>query len=129
LSTRRHEDSHHHGNGLAHASICGGHDHHSGEYTPEQRADLDVVLAFNHRMAAAIDEGLDVLETEEFLDPDPLRYMWVDEGQGRVSQVIKDAHVILDRAPHIEGHQRRAVSVIEGSSRAGRASRHQAGPA
>ena len=122
MTSRPHIGPHHHGAGLAHASICGGHDHHSGEYTPQQRADLDVVLAFNHRMAGAIDDGLDVLETEEFLDPDPLRYMWVDEGQGRVAQVIEDAHVILDRAPHIEGHQRRTVRVVEGSSQAARPS-------
>ncbi|MEJ7743821.1 MAG: hypothetical protein WKF73_15550 [Nocardioidaceae bacterium] len=50
----------------------------------QQRADLDVVLAFNSRMSAVINEGMDVLETEAFLDPDPLRYMWVDEGQGRI---------------------------------------------
>ncbi|MDQ3481279.1 MAG: hypothetical protein M3423_08125, partial [Actinomycetota bacterium] len=77
---------HDHGHGHALAHMCGGVDHHRGNYTPQQRADLEVVLAFNSRMSDLINEGLDVLETETFLDPDPLRYMWVDEGQGRIAQ-------------------------------------------
>ena len=40
---------HGHGHGCA-------ADHHRGEYTERQRADLDLVLAFNHRLVAAIDE-------------------------------------------------------------------------
>lgn len=98
--------------------MCGGIDHNRGDYTPQQRADLDVVLAFNRRMAEAIDDGLDVLETEAFLDPDPLRYMWVNEGQGRLADVMAQAHEILDRAPHLQGHERRGVRVAEGSVRA-----------
>ncbi len=102
--------------------MCGGVDHHRGNYTPQQRADLEVVLAFNSRMSDLINEGLDVLETETFLDPDPLRYMWVDEGQGRIAQVIAAAHELLDRAPHLEGHQRRGVHRTEGSTHAARPS-------
>ncbi|MBA2560124.1 MAG: hypothetical protein H0V07_09600, partial [Propionibacteriales bacterium] len=102
--------------------MCGGRDHHRGDYTPQQRADLDVVLAFNRRMSDAINEGLDVLATEEFLDPDPVRYMWVDEGQGRIPLVIAEAHELLDRAVHIDGHQRRGMRRIEGSSHAARPS-------
>ena len=102
--------------------MCGGLDHHRGEYTDQQRADLDAVLAFNRRMSDAINEGLDTSETEEFLDPDPLRYMWVDEGQGRIGRVITEAHELLARAPHLAGHQRRGVRVTEGSTRAARPS-------
>ena len=111
---------HSHGHALAH--MCGGLDHHRGEYTDQQRADLDAVLAFNRRMSDAINEGLDTSETEEFLDPDPLRYMWVDEGQGRIGRVITEAHELLARAPHLAGHQRRGVRVTEGSTRAARPS-------
>ena len=32
---------------------CAGHDHFRGEYTDEQRAHLDLVLAFNRELAAA----------------------------------------------------------------------------
>ncbi|MDT7749216.1 MAG: hypothetical protein QOD96_2878, partial [Pseudonocardiales bacterium] len=46
---------HSHGHSHGHDHFC-GIDHHSGEYTAEQRADLDLVLAFNRRLAAAIDE-------------------------------------------------------------------------
>jgi len=113
---------HVHGHGHAHARLCGGLDHDIGDYTIQQRADLDVVLGFNRRISEAINQGLDVLETEEFLDPDPLRYMWVDEGQGRVAEVIAEAHVLLGRAPHLEGHQRLGVRITQGSSRAARPS-------
>jgi hypothetical protein len=102
--------------------MCGGLDHHLGDYTDQQRADLEVVLAFNRRMSDAINEGLDTQETEAFLDPDPLRYMWVDEGQGRIGRVIGEAQELLARATHLAGHQRRGVRVTEGSTRAARPS-------
>jgi hypothetical protein len=66
---------HGHGHGHGHAAVCGVLDHH-GDYMPQQRADLDTVLAFNRRMAEAIDAGRATGETERFLDPfldpDPL---------------------------------------------------------
>ena len=40
------------GTATATATDCAA-DHHRGEYTERQRADLDLVLAFNHRLAAA----------------------------------------------------------------------------
>jgi hypothetical protein len=86
--------------------VCGGLDHHDGHYTPRQRADLDLVLAFNREASDVIDEGRDVLETLRFLDPDPLRYMWVDEGQGRIGEVVGRARGILARAPVLQGHRR-----------------------
>ena len=113
---------HRRGGGHSHAHQCGGLDHHSGEYTPAQRADLDLVLAFNRRMSDAINAGLDVQGTEEFLDPDPLRYMWVDEGQGQIQTVIGAAHQILDSAPALAGHQRRGVAAVAGSRFAARPS-------
>lgn len=115
-----HESSHGHDHG--HGGMCGGLDHHTGDYTPAQRADLDLVLAFNRRMAAAIDAGLDPLETQQRLDPDPLRYMWVDEGQGRLRAAIEAADEDLARAPAIPGHVRRDVRVVEGSRHAARPS-------
>lgn len=109
-----------HGHG--HAGTCGGIDHHRGDYSPQQRADLELVLAFNREMSDVINEARDVVETQDFLDPDPLRYMWVDEGQGRIAHVMGEARALLERAPSLPGHQRRGVRVTEGSVRAARPS-------
>ncbi len=110
----------HHGH--LHAAVCGGLDHHSGNYTDQQQRDLDAVLAFNRRMAAAIDGSVDVSQTERFLDPDPLRYMWVDEGQGQIGRVLTAAQDVLDRAPRLAGHERREVAVVPDSQHAARPS-------
>ena len=89
--------SHSHG----HAHGCAA-DHHRGEYTERQRADLDLVLAFNHRLTAAVEDSIDITGTIAALEPDPLRYMWVDEGQGQIATVIGAAHQTLDSAPVLE---------------------------
>ncbi|MGB3257402.1 MAG: DUF3604 domain-containing protein [Ornithinimicrobium sp.] len=109
-------DHHHHG------GMCGGLDHHSGEYTARQQADLDLVLAFNASMSEAINAGLDVTATQAFLDPDPLRYMWVDEGQGRIEEQIAGAERILAQAPRLAGEPREGVEWITESARAARPS-------
>ncbi|WP_153396453.1 hypothetical protein, partial [Ornithinicoccus halotolerans] len=114
-------DEHVHAPGV-HAHICGGPDHHSGDYTPQQRQDLDLVLAFNRRMSDLINQGHDVAEVEAFMDPDPLRYMWVDEGQGRIPDMINDAHRVLDQAPPLAGHRRAGVDQVDGSDNAARPS-------
>ena len=43
--------AHQHGHGHAHGCAA---DHHRGEYTERQQADLDLVLAFNHRLTVAV---------------------------------------------------------------------------
>lgn len=102
-------DSHHsevrssHGHG--HAHFCGV-DHYSGQYTDRQRADLESVLAFNRRLAAAIEECRDVSGVEKLLDPDPLRYMWVDEGAGRVGEFLDRGGEALSAAPILPGRRR-----------------------
>ncbi|HEY0577997.1 MAG TPA: DUF3604 domain-containing protein [Pseudonocardia sp.] len=88
-----------------HAHFC-GIDHHSGEYTAEQRADLDLVLAFNRRLAAAIEQCRDVSGVEKLLDPDPLRYMWVDEGVGRLGGFLRRADEALAAATPLPGQRR-----------------------
>jgi hypothetical protein len=108
--------------GHRHALFCGGIDHHMGDYTAEQRADLDRVLAFNARLAAAIDSGVDVRDTLRTLDPDPLRYMWVDEGQGRLAEVLARAEQVLGESSELQGHRRARMGVVEGSRRAARPS-------
>ena len=93
------------GAGHGHGHGCAA-DHHRGEYTERQRADLDMVLAFNHRLAAAIDDNIDVTDTVAALDPDPLRYMWVDEGDGQIPAQLAKAAAVLDAAPRLAGQMR-----------------------
>ena len=101
-------------------SACCGLDHHSGEYTHQQRADLDLVLAFNRTMAAAIDDCRDVSAVELLLDPDPLRYMWVDEGAGRLPAFLGAAARALTDAPPLDGHARRPGATVWASGTSAR---------
>ncbi|CAA9362867.1 MAG: hypothetical protein AVDCRST_MAG36-2785 [uncultured Nocardioidaceae bacterium] len=122
---QRHDLGHSHGHDHGHgprAHVCGGPDHHRGDYTPQQRADLDLVLAFNRRMSDLIDAGHDVSAVESFLDPDPLRYMWVDEGGGRIGDLMAAAHLVLDQAPQHDGHLRAGTTTVGGSVDAARPS-------
>ena len=101
---------------------CCGVDHHSHEYTPQQRADLDLVLAFNHELADALDAGRDIRGVQALLDPDPLRYMWVDEGAGKVPAFLDQAGRALRAAPDLAGHDRVTGSPVSGADTAARPS-------
>ncbi|MGH3437791.1 MAG: hypothetical protein ACRDRN_15145, partial [Sciscionella sp.] len=90
------------GHSHGHAHFC-GIDHHSGQYTARQRSDLDLVLAFNRRLATAIEECRDVSAVEKLLDPDPLRYMWVDEGGGRLAEFLRCGDEALAAAQPLPG--------------------------
>ncbi len=103
-------------------AMCGGLDHHSGEYTPQQQADLDLVLAFNRSVSDAINAGLDVTDTEAATDPDPLRYMWVDEGQGQIAAVIARAQAVLAASPALPVPARNGVTWVAESQQAARPS-------
>ncbi len=83
-----------------------GIDHHSGDYTERQRADLELVLGFNSRMADSIDACRDTRAADALLDPDPLRYMWVDEGAGRIPELLARADALLAQAAVLPGHRR-----------------------
>lgn len=109
-----------HGNhSHGHAHFC-GFDHHNGEYTPAQRADLELVLGFNRRLAAAIEECRDVSTVEKLLEPDPLRYMWVDEGGGRLGEFLAAADEALAAAPPLPGQRRVSGVPVAGTSAAAR---------
>jgi hypothetical protein len=101
---------------------CCGVDHHNGEYTPRQRADLELVLAFNRQLAAAIDDCRDTSEVTALLDPDPLRYMWVDEGAGRIPEFIHRAEAALSDAKRLDGHARTASRLVHDGGAAARPS-------
>lgn len=106
---------------FGHGHFCGV-DHHSGEYTAEQRADLELVLAFNRRLAAAVDDCRDVSVVEKLLDPDPLRYMWVDEGGGQLRTFLDAADDALTTAPTLPGHCRAGGTELPGGTAAARPS-------
>jgi Protein of unknown function (DUF3604) len=107
----------HHGHG--HGCVA---DHHRGEYTERQRADLALVLAFNHRLADAVDECIDITDTIATLDPDPLRYMWVDEGDGQIPAQLGKAGAVLDHALRLAGQHRGTARPVEASRNAARPS-------
>jgi hypothetical protein len=110
---------HQHGHGHGHAHGCAA-DHHRGEYTERQRADLDLVLAFNHRLTVAVEECVDITATIAELDPDPLRYMWVDEGDGQIPAQLEKAAAVLEVAPRLVGQARGTAAVLPGSRNAAR---------
>jgi hypothetical protein len=97
---------------------CCGVDHHRTEYTPAQRADLELVQAFNRRLAAAIEDCRDVAPVEALLDPDPLRYMWVDEGGGRLAEFLARGEQTLTQAPVLPGHRRLPATEVTDSGMA-----------
>lgn len=99
---------------------CCGLDHHSGEYTPQQRQDLERVLSLNQRIAAAIDDCRDVSGVEALLDPDPLRYMWVDEGGGRLPGFLGTAEQALAAAPLLAGQRRGHGDLVDTEGAAAR---------
>jgi hypothetical protein len=107
--------------GHGHAHGCAA-DHHRGEYTERQQADLDLVLAFNHRLTLAVEECVDITGTIAALEPDPLRYMWVDEGDGQIPAQLEKAAAILDAAPRLVGQVRGTAAVLPGSRNAARPS-------
>ncbi len=106
-----------HGHGHGHGCAA---DHHRGEYTQRQRADLDLVLAFNHRLVTAIEGNVDITDTVAALDPDPLRYMWVDEGDGQIPAQLVKAAAVLEHAPRLAGQSRGSARVLPDSRDASR---------
>jgi hypothetical protein len=110
-----------HGRNHGHGHGCAA-DHHRGEYTERQRADLDLVLAFNERLARAVDDNLDITDAVAALDPDPLRYMWVDEGDGQIPAQLAKAAAVLDLAPRLAGQTRGAVRPLPDCRNAARPS-------
>jgi len=86
--------------------LCPGGDHRVDSYTPQQAALLQRVRDLNGRLQTAFEAGCDVRAALQSLDPDPARYMWVDEGAGRIDALIDQASALLDAAPAIPGHRR-----------------------
>lgn len=80
------------------------HDPDCQRYTDEQRDLLKQVQAFNRQLVAAGEAGLDLSEVLDRLDPDPARYLWVDEGGGHLGELIERARTLLRVSPPLPGH-------------------------
>jgi len=55
---------------------------------------------------------VDLSAVEAVLDPDPMRYMWVDEGGGRLTEYLAAADEALSAAPPLVEHQRVAGRAV-----------------
>src|SRR5213076_921374 len=62
----------------------------------------------------------DLTDTIAALDPDPLRYMWVDEGDGQIPAQLEKAAAVLDGAPLLVGQRRGRARVRPESHTAAR---------
>ncbi|OLS97447.1 hypothetical protein BJF90_09870 [Pseudonocardia sp. CNS-004] len=78
------------------------------------------MLAFNHRLAHAVESCVDITATIAALDPDPLRYMWVDEGAGQIPAQLERAAAVLAAAPPLHGHTRGTARPLADSRNAAR---------
>ena len=97
------------GGAYGHGHGCAA-DHHRDEYTERQRADLDLVLAFNRRLVRAIEDNIDITDTIAALDPDPLRYMGVDEGDGQIPAQLTKAAAVRSTATRNARSSRKAAN-------------------
>src|SRR4051794_8634537 len=79
-----------------------------------------MVLAFNHRLVTAIDDNIDVTDTVAALDPDPLRYMWVDEGDGQIPAQLPKAAGVRETPPRLAGQDRQTARALPHSRNASR---------
>ena len=87
-----------------------------------QRAQLADVRAFNAELLAAADHGRDLRDVTAHLDPDPARYFFVDEGDGRIPEFLDTGRRLLAAAPPLPGHVRHATSRVGGEGAGSRPS-------
>ena len=94
-------------------------DHHRGEYTERQRADLDMRAGVQPpaRLRRSTTTSTSPIPIAA-LDPDPLRYMWVDEGDGQIPAQLAKAAAVLEHAPHLAGQMRKPARPVPRSRNA-----------
>jgi hypothetical protein len=80
--------------------------------TAHERAELARVRAFSEELVRAADAGTDLSAVVASLDPDPLRFLWVDEGGGRLGELLEEGRRRLARAPLVPGHVRYPTRVV-----------------
>ena len=109
-----------------------GHPHHLDDpdldpdldpaLDPTHRAQLADVHAFSAELLAAADRGRDLRAVTAHLDPDPTRYFFVDEGDGRIPEFLDEGRTLLAEAPPLPGHVRHATDRIGGQGAGSRPS-------
>lgn len=81
-------------------------DHHSDGYSSEQLELLREVNDFSGKLAELGDAGYDLTGLADRLDPDPIRYIWVDEGREVLRQLTGSLSTDGAHLPRIEGFER-----------------------
>ena len=65
-----------------------------------------MVESFIRRLLTAMDEGYDVQEVLDAIDPDPARYTDIDEGGGVLPEVLRPADDLLKHLKSLDGYRR-----------------------
>jgi hypothetical protein len=104
---------------VAHCSHPG---HQLDDYTDDQRQLLASIADLNAALLDAYRSGTALAGVLATIDPDPARYMFVDEGRDSLRQQLADARETLAAAPAIAGHRRLESRAIDGAHSASRPS-------
>jgi hypothetical protein len=101
---------------------CTHPEHQLAAYTDEQRRLLAAVAELNEGILAAHREGLHLGGVLSAIDPDPARYMFVDEGRGTLDIQLREAAEALAGAQPIPGHRRMEGNLVQATRFAARPS-------
>ena len=101
---------------------CSHPGHQLDEYTDNQRQLLSAIADLNASLLDAHRRGTSLRGVLATIDPDPARYMFVDEGRDTLRQQLADATEALHGAPGIPGHRRLPSTAVEGALAASRPS-------
>jgi hypothetical protein len=101
---------------------CAHPEHQLDAYTDEQRRLLRAVATLNEGILTAHRDGLHLAGVLAAIDPDPARYMFVDEGRGTLDSQLREAAEALASARPIPGHQRMVGELVAASRFAARPS-------
>ncbi len=94
----------------------------TAEMTAGHRRALEDMHAFSQSLIAAGEQGTDLTGVLDHLDPDPARYLSVEEGGGTLLQQIDEARELLSSAPAIDGYVRYPTRKVDGDGAASRPS-------
>lgn len=93
-------------------SHCSHPGHQLDDYTDEHRALLESIAELNDGILAACREGKALSGVLAVIDPDPARYMFVDEGRDTLRRQLVDADEALRSAAPIPGHRRIGATTL-----------------
>lgn len=101
---------------------CSHPGHQLESYTQEQRDLFAEIRVLNDRIIAGHQSGLALDGVIAAIDPDPARYMFVDEGRDTLRRQLEFAHEALAAATPMPGHLRLGGRPIEAATFAARPS-------